>query len=77
MRNAPTAPLYHYTNRGGLEGMITTQQIWFTHYQHLNDDTEMQFGMDVAKAILGELGTRMPKLKIFCGIVVDLFPRKI
>jgi hypothetical protein len=72
-RNAPTAPLYHYTNRGGFEGIITAQQIWFTHYQHLNDDTEIRFGMDVAKATLAELGTRMPKGKVFCDMVTDLF----
>lgn len=73
VRNAITAPLYHYTNWGGLEGIINGQQFWFTHYQHLNDDTEIQFGMDVAKAILAELGTRMPKVKIFCDMVIDLF----
>jgi hypothetical protein len=73
VHNAVTAPLYHYTNRGGLEGIITGQQLWFTHYQHLNDDTEIQFGMDVAKATLAELGTRMPKVKIFSDIVIDLF----
>ncbi len=73
VRNAPTAPLYHYTNRGGLEGIITAQQFWFTHYKHLNDNTEIQFGMGVAKATLAELGARMPKVKIFCDIVIDLF----
>jgi hypothetical protein len=73
VHNAVTAPLYHYTNRRGLEGIITDQQFWFTHYQYLNDDTEIQFGMDVAKAMLAELGTRVPKVKIFCDIVIDLF----
>jgi hypothetical protein len=33
-RNAVTAPLYHYTDAQGLEGIISAQQIWFTHYQH-------------------------------------------
>jgi Protein of unknown function (DUF2971) len=73
VRNAPTAPLYHYTSRGGLEGIIAAQQIWFTHYQHLNDDTELQFGMDVAKATLSEIGVRAPKASIFCNMVTDLF----
>ncbi len=73
VRNGVTAPLYHYTNRGGLEGIVTAQQFWFTHYQHLNDDKEIQFGMDVAKATLAEIGTRMPKVKIFCDMVIDLF----
>ena len=73
VRTAITTPLYHYTNRGGLEGIFAAQQFWFTHYQHLNDDTEIQFGMGVAKAMLAELGLREPKLKIFCDMVIDLF----
>ena len=73
VRNAPTTPLYHYTNREGLEGIISTQQFWFTDYRHLNDDTEIRFGMDVAKTILAELGTNMSRVKIFCDMVIDLF----
>ena len=68
-----TAPLYHYTDRRGLGGIITTQQFWFTHYQHLNDDTELKFGMDVAKAVLTEIGARSGKVKLFCDMVIDLF----
>ena len=68
VRNAVTTPLYHYTNRGGLEGIITAQQFWFTHYQHLNDDTEILFGMDVAKSMFAELGRRKAKVKIFCDM---------
>jgi hypothetical protein len=73
MRNAIMAPLYHYTNWAGLEGIITAQQFWYTHYQHLNDDTEMQFGMDVAKTLLKELAVRNRKVKLFCDMVIDLF----
>jgi hypothetical protein len=73
VRNAVTAPLYHYTTWAGLEGIITAQQFWFTHYQHLNDNTELEFGMDVAKAVLAEVGLRMPKVKIFLDMVADLF----
>ena len=73
-RDAVTSPLYHYTDAGGLKGILTNQQVWFTHWQHLNDPTEMQFGMDVAKAVLAEVGTRLgPKIKIFCDMVDDLF----
>jgi hypothetical protein len=73
-RDAVTAPLYHYTDADGLKGIITAQQVWFTHFAHLNDPTEMQFGMDVAKRVLAEAGTRLgPKIKIFCDMVDDLF----
>jgi hypothetical protein len=73
-RDAVAAPLYHYTDARGLEGIITARQIWFTHYRHLNDPTEMQFGMEVAKKVLAEVGTRLgPKIKLFCDVVDDLF----
>jgi len=67
-RNAITAPLYHYTDARGLEGIISAQQIWFTHYQHLNDPSEMEFGISVAKKVLAG-----PKVKIFCDMAADLF----
>lgn len=73
-RNAVTAPLYHYTDARGLEGIISAQQIWFTHYQHLNDPSEMKFRMYVAKKALAEIGEKYgPKIKIFCDMVADLF----
>lgn len=72
-RNAVTAPLYHYTTRGGLEGILTTGQIWFTHYKHLNDDTELEFGMTQAKVLLAEVANRQPQLKKFCDWTSDLF----
>ncbi len=71
--NAVTAPLYHYTDARGLEGIIEAQQIWLTRYTHLNDPSEMEFGMGVAKETLAEVGAaRGPKIKIFCDMVTDL-----
>jgi hypothetical protein len=76
VRNAIKAPLYHYTDRGGFEGIINSGQFWFTHYQHQHDDTEIQFGMGLAKAVLAEQGAQAPKIKIFCDMVIDLFSAK-
>jgi hypothetical protein len=73
VRNAIASPLFHYTDGPGLKGIITTEQFWFTHYRHLNDDTELKFGMDVAKATISEVGAKSPKVKIFCDMVIDLF----
>ena len=73
-RNTVTAPLYHYTDARGLEGIISAQQIWFTHYQHLNDPSELEFGMSIAKKVLAEIGESYgPKVKIFCDMTADLF----
>lgn len=72
-RDTITAPLYHYTDRAALSGIITNSEIWFTHYQHLNDDREIKFGLEIAKAILAESGARWRKAKVFCDLVADLF----
>jgi hypothetical protein len=73
VRNAVTTPLYHYTDARGLEGIIKTQQVWLTHYMHLNDPSEMKFGMSVAKKTLAEVGVAHGrKVKIFCDMVADL-----
>jgi hypothetical protein len=44
----------------GLEGIVTAQQFWYTHYQHLNDDTES------AVRIVAETVGR--KAKVMSGI---------
>jgi hypothetical protein len=71
-RDAIKAPLYHYTSRDGLCGIITAQKIWFTDYRCLNDDTEIGFGIAAAKAVLAEVGAREPKASLFCGMTADL-----
>jgi hypothetical protein len=71
-RDAIKAPLYHYTSRDGLSGIIAAQKIWFTDYRHLNDDTEIEFGIAAAKAVLAEVGARGPKVSLFCGMTADL-----
>jgi len=76
-RNAITAPLYHYTDARGLEGIIKNQHIWFTRYTHLNDSTELKFGMSVATELLSEIGAGSDgRIRIFCDMVKDLFTDK-
>jgi hypothetical protein len=74
-RGALIVPVFHYTDRSGLNGIITNGQFWFTHYMHLNDDKEIAFGMKVARALLAESGARCRKSKIFCDLVIDLFSK--
>ena len=49
-----TQPLYHYTNAGGLRGIIESQKIWFTSYPYLNDPSELTYGMNIARGLLTE-----------------------
>ena len=72
VRNAVITPLYHYSDRRGFEGIINARQFWLTDYRHLNDDTEIRFGIDVAKVLLSECGMRGSKVKIFCDLTIDL-----
>ena len=48
-RSKITAPLYHYTDIGGLAGILTNEEIWFTDYRHLNDPKELLHGIALAK----------------------------
>lgn len=34
--------LFHYTSAGGLEGILRSQCLWSTHFQHLNDAGELR-----------------------------------
>ena len=43
------APLYHYTNAAGLTGILNNQQFWFTSYLHLNDPSELRFGIEAGR----------------------------
>jgi hypothetical protein len=33
--------LHHYTGWDALEGIFTLNAMWATHYQHLNDQTDI------------------------------------
>lgn len=74
IEDAVTKPLYHYTDRNGLKGIVNNQQIWLTHYRYLNDTSELSFGMDIAREVLKEVGQEFgPKVQVFCDMVVNLF----
>jgi hypothetical protein len=70
-----TQPLYHYTNGAGLRGIVESQKIWFTSYLHLNDPSELVYGMGVVHRLLKEIGDRADDglVKKFCERVDDLF----
>lgn len=35
--------LYHYTNTGGLEGILESGKLWATDYRYLNDASEVTY----------------------------------
>ncbi len=44
--------VYHYTSRGGLEGIINTQTLFATDYRYLNDTSEIEH---MRTALIGNL----------------------
>ena len=43
----PTSRFFHYTSAPGLEGIITSANIWATDYRFLNDSREMKDGVEI------------------------------
>jgi len=51
----PPAILYHYTSAEGLLGILSTNCIWGTQIQFLNDSTELSFGVATVNSILKKI----------------------
>jgi hypothetical protein len=45
-------PFFHYTDESGLEGILRSDTLWFTHVEHLNDPSEYRLCYNLA---VGEL----------------------
>jgi hypothetical protein len=45
-------PLYHYTGAQGLLGIFTSQTLWATNIQYLNDSQEFDYATEVAKRVI-------------------------
>lgn len=58
--------VHHYTDLGGLSGIIGRQDLWLTHARFSNDDEEMTHGYGVAQAVIDERLTRAdPASKLY------------
>ena len=55
---SPKVPsvVYHYTRRGGLQGIFNTKVLWATNIRYLNDASEFSTAVQVAEAVLDEIG---------------------
>jgi hypothetical protein len=43
--------IYHYTSLGGFKGIIESQDFWLTESDFLNDSTEIEHGIDLARQV--------------------------
>jgi hypothetical protein len=46
--------VHHYTTLKGALGILETGRMWFTERTHLNDPSEISYGIEIAKKILQE-----------------------
>lgn len=66
------APLYHYTSMAGLVGILEKKSIWFTSMFHLNDPTELRYGIEVACSVLEqEAQNGDDSIKFFCTRITE------
>jgi hypothetical protein len=50
--------LWHYTNFQGLQGILQKQQIWASSLLSLNDTTEYEYSVELARQLLSEVRQR-------------------
>lgn len=46
--------LWHYTDSGGAIGILSSDSLWATSLQHLNDTSELEYGLKLVVDTLGE-----------------------
>jgi Protein of unknown function (DUF2971) len=51
----PNKTIYHYTSQSGLLGIITTKTIWATNIHYLNDASEFQVAVQLARGKIPDL----------------------
>ena len=54
--------LYHYTNLGGLNGILQSRRLWATDIRYLNDANELSYGIAEMCNLLEHIAIEMPDL---------------
>src|SRR6266403_3580319 len=55
--------LFHYTDASGLLGILRSCSLWATHFQSLNDTSEMHYAIKQARDLLDSLVEKGPENK--------------
>jgi hypothetical protein len=73
-KNTIKDALYHYTDGAGLRGIISSGQIRFTDYRHLNDPSEFQHGIEKVHDIARRMATGADdRVRYFLKRFADMF----
>jgi hypothetical protein len=72
-REQVSVPLYHYTGLNALRGIMESESVWCTDYRHMNDESELSHGVEVAKEALACLAAQADgRVRLFCQCVDGL-----
>ena len=68
--NVVRSPLYHYTDMGGLLGILSNEKLWFTSMHHLNDPSELTYGIGMALDIFDRVAKASTVIPVgdFCAV---------
>lgn len=47
--------VYHYTSMNGFFNIISSNELWLTDYEYMNDASEVNHGIDLGKQVLEEI----------------------
>jgi len=69
----PSSLIYHYTTAAGLRGILEQRHIFATHFQYLNDLSEMKYGREFSDEFLRTRleDERLPLLEGALAIIAD------
>ena len=72
----PAAPLYHYTGRESVKGILKNQHLWCFSHSDQNDKEEFSYSLNVARKELKRVTTCGEQFaKEFCICVTDLITK--
>jgi hypothetical protein len=78
VREQVLSPVYHYTDAHGLEGIIRSEELWLTSIQHLNDPTELRYGLGLATEELDQIANDKHKaIQLMCHILKDVMIHRV
>lgn len=56
----PNGRIYHYSSRVGLQGILSSKEMWATKIQFMNDADEFKHGLELAEEVLVKRGKGIP-----------------
>ncbi len=64
-------PLYHYTGKAGLEGIMKSHQLWATEYRHLNDKNEFKLIEGIIPEVLKQFKLNKSFVQLFSDSLIQ------